>query len=142
MPHSATVAEPQVIAAGLILRRETVKGDRWLLLKARKHREWGFPKGHQEPGESLVATALRECAEETGIALVAFDGPQRELIHRVGDGRLKRVVYFPALTATSAVQLSHEHVAADWMDGDAVIERLAHDNLRALFASYLAARRR
>lgn len=142
MPSTPLVSEPQLVAAGLILRRESAKGDRWLLLKARKHREWGFPKGHQDPGETLAATALRECAEETGIALVAFDGPQRELLYGLGDGRRKRTVYFPALTATSTVQLSHEHVAADWMTADQVLARLPHDNLRALFASYLAARRR
>jgi len=142
MPSSPLVPEPQLVAAGLILRRETVKGDRWLLLKARKHREWGFPKGHQEAGESLVGTALRECAEETGIALVALDGPQRELLYGLGDGRRKRAVYFPALTATTLVQLSNEHVAAEWLDADAVLDELPYDNLRALFASYLAARRR
>ena len=142
MPTASLVFEPQLVAAGLILRRETAKGDRWLLLKARGHCEWGFPKGHQDPGESLVATALRECAEETGIAVVAFDGPQRELLYGLGDGRRKRTVYFPAVTATNLVKLSVEHVAWDWMDADAILDRLPYDNLRALFASYLAARRR
>jgi bis(5'-nucleosidyl)-tetraphosphatase len=28
---------------------------------------WDLPKGHGEPGESLIQTALRETAEETGI---------------------------------------------------------------------------
>lgn len=27
---------------------------------------WGFPKGHQEPGELPIDTALRELEEETG----------------------------------------------------------------------------
>jgi len=142
MSSSDLAPEPQVIAAGLILRRETSKGDRWLLLRARKHREWGFPKGHQEAGESLTATALRECAEETGIALVAFDGPQRELLYTLGDGRRKRTVYFPALTASSAVQLSAEHVTSEWLSEGAVLDRLPHDNLRALFSSCLAPLRR
>ncbi len=30
---------------------------------------WDLPKGHQEPGEDIRATALREVSEETGIPL-------------------------------------------------------------------------
>ncbi len=128
-------------ASGLILRRVGGKGDRWLLLKARKHREWGFPKGHQEHGETMLATALRECAEETGIALLAIDGAPLELHYRLPSGRSKRVVYFPAVTATREVALSHEHVAAEWFDAEEVRERLAHPNLRSLFNAYLVSRR-
>ena len=33
-----------------------------------RHRDrWDLPKGHAEPGETLLATALRETEEETGI---------------------------------------------------------------------------
>jgi 8-oxo-dGTP diphosphatase len=125
------------VAAGLLLRRRTDKGDRWLLLQASKHREWGFPKGHQDPGETLWQTAVRECVEETGIALVAGDGPAREVVYPLPDGRRKRTVYFPALTACETWTLSEEHDHAAWLGADAVLKRLRHANLRALFIAYL-----
>ncbi len=140
-PGDHATTSTDLTAAGLILRRDGAKGDRWLLLKARKHREWGFPKGHQEAGETLLATALRECAEETGIALLAIEGPPLELHYRLPSGRSKRVVYFPALTATREVTISREHVDAEWFDADEVRDRLDHPNLRSLFSAYLVARR-
>lgn len=132
---------PPAIAAGLILRRGSGSGTRWLLLRARSHREWGFPKGHAEPGEDLWATALRECAEECGIALLAADGDPVELNYILPSGRPKRVVYFPALTASSTAQLSDEHDAARWCTADQVEDLLPHASLRRLFRSSLARRR-
>lgn len=125
------------IAAGLLLRRRSDKTDRWLLLKASKHGDWGFPKGHQDAGESLWQTALRECVEEAGIALVAGDGPARELVYSLPDGRRKRVVYFPAVTSSETWELSDEHDDANWFVAESVMKRLHHSNLRALFAAYV-----
>ena len=51
--------------------RETPDGARLLLLRA--YRNWDFPKGLVEPGEEPLAAAVRETAEETGIADLAFD---------------------------------------------------------------------
>jgi 8-oxo-dGTP pyrophosphatase MutT (NUDIX family) len=132
------VASPSdLIAAGVILRREFARGSRWLLLKASKHREWGFPKGHQEHGETLLQTAQRECAEECGIGLLAIEGPPLELHYSLPSGRSKRAVYYPALTACRDVILSHEHSAATWCTQSQVLETLAHSNIRALFQAYL-----
>ncbi len=36
---------------------------------------WTFPKGHQEQGESLVQTAVREIKEETGLEGLRFVAP-------------------------------------------------------------------
>ncbi|MBA2480939.1 MAG: NUDIX domain-containing protein [Planctomycetes bacterium] len=141
MPRHATESPKpdEVIACGLILRRPTRSGPVWLLLRARKHREWGFPKGHQDRGETMLATALRECAEECGIGLVAVDGPPLELHYALPSGRQKRTIYFPALTSTADVTLSHEHVSAKWFDADAVSKHLPHPNIRALFRASLHA---
>jgi 8-oxo-dGTP pyrophosphatase MutT (NUDIX family) len=129
----AAEAPHDLVAAGLILRRPTHKGPKWLLLRARKHREWGFPKGHQDPGETLLATALRECAEECGIALVAIEGAPLELHYSLPNGRSKRTVYFPALTSTSDVTLSHEHLDAGWFGIEQVHRMLPYSSIRALF---------
>jgi len=121
------------VAAGLILRRRLAKHDVWLLLKARKHGEWGFPKGHLDPGETVLQAALRECVEESGIALVEIEDAPTELRYRLPDGGAKRVVYFPASTATSVVRLSDEHSRADWFTAAQVEAHLPHPNLVMVF---------
>lgn len=126
-----------LVAAGLILRRGEQAASRWLLLRDSRRGEWGFPKGHQDPGETLSETALRECAEETGIGLVAIEGPPLELHYRLPNGRTKRTVYFPALTACPDVTLSEEHREARWCRRAEVLDRLTHASLRALFLSIL-----
>lgn len=128
---------PTVAAAGLILRRATEHGWRFLLLRNPKRGEWGFPKGHQEPGEHLAQTALRECAEETGIALVAIDHAPYELLYDLpGKKRRKRVAYFPATTRQDRVVLSPEHDEFAWLAARAVLSHLAHENLIRLFAGH------
>jgi 8-oxo-dGTP pyrophosphatase MutT (NUDIX family) len=127
-----------VVAAGLILRRNDGERDRWLLLKSKKRREWGFPKGHQNPGETFQETAIRECAEETGIALFAIEGEPMELHYLLPSGRSKRVIYFPAVTTTEHVTISGEHVDHEWMSAKDVDRRLPHANVRSLFRAYLA----
>lgn len=128
-----------VVAAGLILRCDTATGSRWLLLRANKHGEWGFPKGHQEGTESLLTTALRECAEECGIALIAIEGKPLEATYRLPNGRTKSVIYYPAVTSQLDVTLSAEHNAYAWLDAKAVIKHLSHANIVLLFRAYLHA---
>ena len=126
-----------VEAAGLFLSCGAGKQRRWLLLKNRKRQDWGFPKGHVEPGESLIQTALRECAEETGIALFMISGVPFELSYNVRIDRHKTVHYFPAETECLDVQLSKEHAAYAWMEKNKVLKSLPHPTIRALFKQYL-----
>jgi len=54
-----------VISAGVIV----TDGRRLLLGHATHSPRWDIPKGLTEPGESLVAAAIRELEEETGLAV-------------------------------------------------------------------------
>ena len=55
-------------AGGLVVNR---RGD-YLLI--RRDGLWDLPKGHQEPGEDISVTALREVQEETGVDNLELGG--------------------------------------------------------------------
>jgi len=58
-----------ILAAGAILWREE-KGQLLVALIHRsRHNDWSWPKGKVDPGELLPETAVREIAEETGLAI-------------------------------------------------------------------------
>ncbi len=124
------------IAAGYILRRPTPAGTRYLVIHDVKWGNWGFPKGHLDPGEALATAALRECAEETGIALLAIEGPALELsytVRRGGREGRKVVHYYPALTRQARVHLSHEHDDHRWATAQEVRSLLPFAGLVQLF---------
>ena len=53
---------------GAIVVRRTGTEPEVLLVRAKKDpRYWIFPKGHQERGETLAQTAVRELREEAGV---------------------------------------------------------------------------
>ncbi len=54
------------VVAGFVIFRRTTDGIKYLLLYKRGS-YWNFPKGHFEPGERSIDTALRELEEETGL---------------------------------------------------------------------------
>ena len=58
--------KPAPRAAGAVIFRRSDRGIRILLLRA--YRNWDFPKGLVEPGESELDAAKREVTEETGLA--------------------------------------------------------------------------
>ncbi len=124
-------------AAGLFLRRQVGSTWQWLLLRGRAHGEWGFPKGHLDPGEGLLAAALRECAEESGIGLVAVDAACYALIYELPDHRRKIATYFGAITAQETVTLSKEHQDSAWCPAEVVLQRLSHGNLRTVFSEHV-----
>ena len=126
-----------VRAAGIVVAVARRGKAELLLLRNRLRGEWGFPKGHLEPGEDLAAAAARELAEETGIRrfeLVAgFSFTSRYRLpsgkHR---GLQKEVTYFLATVDGRRARLSDEHDDLRWAAAAEAEELLPFGDLRTL----------
>jgi len=89
-------------SAGAVVFRRTERGPRLLVLRAYKN--WDFPKGTIEPGESELDAAKRETLEETGLAELEFpfgDEHQDTLVY--AGGKVAR--YFLAETDKGVIEL-------------------------------------
>ena len=82
--------------------RRTERGVRLLVLRAYKN--WDFPKGRMEPGESELDAAKRETAEETGLTDLdfPFGDAHKDTLPYAG-GKVAR--YFLAETAEAVIEL-------------------------------------
>lgn len=63
------VSEYHTTAGGIVYDQ---KHDTFLFVQRVDSRRVGLPKGHQEKGETLIETAKREIAEETGVTTASF----------------------------------------------------------------------
>lgn len=109
-----------ILSAGVVLFRQDSVPPRCLLLRA--YRNWDFPKGRVEAGESPLEAAQRELAEETGVTRLSFvaDGDWRETAP-YAEGKIAR--YYLAVTDETRVYLPvnpilgrPEHHAFRWVD--------------------------
>lgn len=100
---------PRLAALAVMLR-----GDQVLLARRRNPPDaglWGFPGGHVDPGETALAAAARELAEETGItAIPRLYLDNVDLIRRAPDGEIE---FHFLLAAVLCDYVSGEPVAAD-----------------------------
>jgi len=65
-----SVSDKKILSAGIIVVRKEEDGWKYLFLRA--FRNWDFPKGEMESGESPLKAAVRETREETGITELHF----------------------------------------------------------------------
>ena len=110
----------RTLSAGVVPVRRTPDG--WRVLVLRAFRNWDFPKGMVEPGEDPKAAAIREAAEEAGLADLefAFGDGYRETTPYAG-GKIAR--YYLAVTGKDRIALPvspelgrPEHHEARWVD--------------------------
>ncbi len=87
---------------------------------------WDLPKGHVEPGETFMTTAIREVKEETGILNIHIVNelqPTRHLYFMKGRWQIKLTHWFQMRASSNEIlqpQLSEGIVKADWIGKEQV----------------------
>jgi bis(5'-nucleosidyl)-tetraphosphatase len=126
----------QYHSAGVMLYRIKNENREYLLLQyAAGH--WDFAKGKIEVGETKREAALRELAEEAGLAaklddtfLASFDyyytDYDGQKAHKIVDFFLGEV------QGSNGVVLSHEHIGYEWLPYEAAMKRLTFENAKNL----------
>lgn len=80
---------------------------------------WGFPKGHQEVGETPQEAAARELEEETSLSIISMDEKTPFLeaysFMRNGDEIHKTVVYFVAEVDGEPLPNSEDVTEGKWV---------------------------
>jgi len=106
------------------------RDDGWHCLVLRAYRNWDFPKGLVNPGEAPLEAALREVAEETGLAELALPwGDSWHETEPYAGGKVAR--YYVAESERGAVSLPvsaelgrPEHHEFRWVPLDAAAQLL------------------
>lgn len=127
-------------AGGVVV--DVDRGRARIAIIARRNRsgrvEWCLPKGHVEAGETLVQTAEREVAEETGIVgRVLIDLGIVEYWFSTPSHRIHKMVYHYLLERTGGrltIENDPDHEAIDtaWAPLDDVHRTLTFPNERRI----------
>ena len=83
------------VSSGAIIYTLVNNEIRYVLIRDR-YGNYGFPKGHQEEGEEIEATAVREVKEETGLDIELLPGFKKSIFYTLPSGNNKQVIFFLA----------------------------------------------
>lgn len=123
-------------SCGAVVYRD-IKGEiRYLLIKNKRSAHWGFPKGHIEPGETKVQTAMREVLEETGIHINIIDGFESISKYKIRDRIEKRVSIFVGTTKDTSTIIQQEEIEDYiWLTYDRAMSLLKFENDKNILSS-------
>lgn len=119
---ASTPNMPEIKSCGVLVFRR-LPTHSFLLMKHADR--WDLPKGHVDPGETELETALRELEEETGIGAndILLDSDFRYSTtytvrkNRYGnEPRLKELVIFIGELVNDVELKLTEHIGCDWFD--------------------------
>lgn len=131
-------AKTETSAGGVVYRMvsDTIGPPRPVFLLIRdSYRNWGFPKGHLEPGERPEAAALREVAEETGLSDIDLRGAidTIEWHFRFRGHLIHKVCHFflmESARADTSPQRTEGITACRWAPLPEALATISYDNAR------------
>lgn len=118
----------QEFSFGIVPLQQVEEGLRVLLIFHQKGRHWSFPKGHKDPGETDLETAIRELKEETGLVIDKIipniSYREKYTFYKFHEQVCKTVCYYPALVKGVLELQAEEILDAKWLPIEEAIEHL------------------
>ena len=103
-----------------------------VVLRRTKSGKWVFPKGHVEPGETTVQTALREAEEETGLK-VELVAPAGSVKFKTDDEKVEVEYFILRVLGPGPRWEKHRNVDTFLVPPEQVEAHLSYGNLRRLW---------
>ena len=114
----------------------------FLLVYSVKNKEWSFPKGHIEKGETELEAAKREIFEETGIKDLKFIDnfkftdsylTKGVLPETKGETVTKNVIYYLCYTDSSCINPDNNEISScKWFNFNEALKSLKFENQHKL----------
>ncbi len=125
----------EISAGGVVVRIDD--GRPLYLLIRDSYRNWGFPKGHLEEGETADAAAMREVEEETGLSGLRLRGAIETIdwYFRFRGRLIHKVCHFYLMETESAVtspQRAEGITACRWEPFERAASLVSYENARAV----------
>ena len=127
-------------SCGAIIFKENNNGTKlFLIIKHKKNKRWGFPKGHTEINETDEQTAKREVKEETSLDIEILKGFKQIGFYRPYGNVEKKVVLFLARAVNeSNVKVQKKEIDTyKWATAEEVFNNLSTKNDFLVFKSAL-----
>lgn len=98
-------------SCGFVAFRQMNGENQYLVIKS-INGDVGFPKGHVEPKESEIETAIRELKEETGVEVKVVHGFRRQIEYKLSmvPNVIKQSVYFLGECISDKITCQEEEV--------------------------------
>lgn len=117
----------KTVSCGAVIYRKVQGRVLFLILKHANGGHWSLAKGHTEPGESEIQTALREIDEETGLRVKLKTGFREVIRYSPSRDVEKTVVFFLAKAKGKKVKLQESEILnAVWLELDDALKLVSH----------------